>query len=274
MACPDPGWSTPEEWSNGTTVRGGKGRAKVSRVSGVRPRRSNRAFSRAPRRRRTRRRWPQTERTDTQLVRRPANADGRKSALRSRKPARETPPTGSIAYLYPGLPACSPQSRARCAPGRVTASPRPPCLSEPRGASRVAFPARSDQCRPPRFVRATCRATRRAVRPPTMHTARTRSVRVARELTSRGRVRRVAFWRLHRARLRRGRSPPFEAVKEVVRGKHGGIRRSFSSRAFHRISNLLRIPRANQNRDRRRSSENLVNAFAVTTKHKKEGENR
>jgi hypothetical protein len=63
--------------------------------------------------------------------------------------------------------------------------------SAPVGAARCvarAFsPARRDQCRPPRFARETCRATRRAVRPTTMHTTRAGSVRVARELTSRGR---------------------------------------------------------------------------------------
>ena len=203
MACPDPGWSTPEEWSNGTTVRGGKGRAKVSRVSGVRPRRSNRAFSRAPRRRRTRRRWPQTERTDTQLVRRPANADGRKSALRARKPARETPPTGSIAYLYPGLPACSPQSRARCAPGRVTASPQPPRPSEPRGASRVLFSPRDGTNAVLRGSRAR-RAVRRDV--PCVPRRCTQPELVPSESPVSSLraddVRRVAFWRSRRARLR------------------------------------------------------------------------
>ena len=138
----------------------------------------------------------------------------------------------------------------------------------------LALPARCDQCRPPRFVRATCRATRRAVRPPTVHTARNRSVRVARELTSRGRcpARRVLPPEPRQIETRA--HPSFEGVKEDVRGKDGGIRRSFSSRPFHRISNLLRIPRANQMRDRVRSSENRVNAFPVFAKHKSRGENR
>jgi hypothetical protein len=79
-------------------------------------------------------------------------------------------------------------SRFRRALGRVTAEDS---TSAPVGAARCVArkcsPRECDQCRPPRSARATCRATRRAVRPPTEHTTRTRSVRVARELTSRGR---------------------------------------------------------------------------------------
>ena len=50
---------------------------------------------------------PDEDHTASAGVRTPMVGKARSgSAARARKPARETPPTGSIAYLYPERPAC------------------------------------------------------------------------------------------------------------------------------------------------------------------------
>ena len=172
---------------------------------------------------------------------------------RARQPARETPTTGSIAYLYPGLPACSPQSRARRALGRVTASPRPPLPSEPRGASRVrALPASATNAarRGPRARRAVRRDVPCVPRPSTQPEP-VPFESPASSLRADG-VRRVAFWRLRRARLTRAQATFLKVPKNVPPDGVGKIRPSFGGPRCRRISNLLRIPRANQNRDLRK----------------------
>ena len=164
---------------------------------------------------------------------------------RARKPARETPTTGSIAYLYPGLPACSPQSRARRALGRVTASPRPPLPSEPRGASRVrALPASATDAarRGPRARRAVRRDVPCVPRPSTQPEP-VPFESPASSLRADG-VRRVAFWRLRRARLTRAQATFLKVPKNVPPDGVGKIRPSFGGPRCRRISNLLRIPRA------------------------------
>ena len=247
--------------------------------SGVRPRRSPRDFERVPLRRRARRPFAPRE---VEPIGRPANADGRKSALpmdaRARKPARETPTTGSIAYLYPGLPACSPQSRARRALGRVTASPRPPLPSEPRGASRVrALPASATNAarRGPRARRAVRRDVPCVPRPSTQPEP-VPFESPASSLRADG-VRRVAFWRLRRARLTRAQATFLKVPKNVPPDGVGKIRPSFGGPRCRRISNLLRIPRANQNRDLRKiflAGKIVHGAFSVTQMRKGNSENR
>jgi hypothetical protein len=121
--------------------------------------------------------------------------------------------------------------------------------SAPVGAARCVArkcsPRECDQCRPPRSARATCRATRRAVRPPTEHTTRTRSVRVARELTSRGRcpARRVLAPAPRQIDASAGHLS--EGRRTSRKDRVGKIRPSFGGPRS-------RIPRANQNRDLRK----------------------
>ena len=141
----------------------------------------------------------------------PANADGRKSALpmdaRARKPARPPPTTGSIAYLYPGRPACSPYVTARRALGALPRKTRPPRPSEPRGASRVsALPASATNAarRGPRARRAVRRDVPCVPRPSTQPEP-VPFESPASSLRADG-VRRVAFWRLRRARLTRAQA--------------------------------------------------------------------
>ena len=144
-------------------------------------------------------------------------------------------------------------SRFRRALGLLTAEDS---TSAPVGAARcvarACSPRECDQCRPPRSARATCRATRRAVRPPTEHTTRTRSVRVARELTSRGRcpARRVLAPAPRQIDASAGHLS--EGQRTSRKDGVGKIRPSFGGPRCRRISNLLRIPRANQNRDLRK----------------------
>ena len=144
-------------------------------------------------------------------------------------------------------------SRFRRALGLLTAEDS---TSAPVGAARCVArkcsPRECDQCRPPRSARATCRATRRAVRPPTEHTTRTRSVRVARELTSRGRcpARRVLAPAPRQIDASAGHLS--EGRRTSRKDRVGKIRPSFGGPRCRRISNLLRIPRANQNRDLRK----------------------
>ena len=137
-------------------------------------------------------------------------------------------------------------SRFRRALGRVTAEDSTSApVGAARGVARKCSPRECDQCRPPRSARATCRATRRAVRPPTEHTTRTRSVRVARELTSRGRcpARRVLAPAPRQIDASAGHLS--EGRRTSRKDRVGKIRPSFGGPRS-------RIPRANQNRDLRK----------------------
>jgi hypothetical protein len=156
----------------------------------------------------------------------PANADGRKSALpmdaRARKPARPPPTTGSIAYLYPGRPACSPYVTARRALGALPRKTRPPRPSEPRGASRVsALPASATNAarRGPRARRAVRRDVPCVPRPSTQPEP-VPFESPASSLRADG-VRRVAFWRLRRARLTRAQATFLKAEERPEKTESG-----------------------------------------------------